>query len=824
MAVTLHNATLTAGPVSATNRVLLHTATAGSCLLVWTHVNTAVSMSAVAAGGVAMSRLGLVSAGTSTNELWGLTSPGSGILTISAVLVGAAISTWSMIATSYVGQKTTASPFGTVVKGTATGTTTVLSVSSTTADIVAFGFGLSAVNGVVNLNGGAINRGNATHSTTGVLVVGELDGATTVSASASSTVSGVWGMIGVPIVASATTSPYVRLDNARITGNSVAANSRGLLLTATSGAVLVVFTTVGSPAVSVSAVNVGGVAITRSQVINYRQVAGLYRTEMWVLTAPASGVLTISSQLVGATVLGGCLAGMTFVNQKTTGDPFGGVAIASGSSTATVILTVSSTTGNRVAMVFGFDEVSFSAMHAEGGVTNRGFVSAGGVGAMVIADAPGATNITAIAQCPVTTMWGAIGINIIASSVAVTSAIAAFTDAVDTFSATGYVVVRASMTQTDTPDKFTASAQVIVRGSATFTDVADKFTASAAVRVTAVVAFTGVTDTLAATAQVRLNARLSATEAVDTFSASGYSIVRGTILASDVADRFTASVGVIVQAFLSATDAPDRFTASAAVSNARSATLIATDPADVFSASAYVLVRATFTATDAPDRFTATATAVPSFTTAVLAFTDSPDILSASGYSLVSARLNATDTPDVFSATVSTVASAAAAAVIVQDGGSGGGGHKKKPEYIRAPSDFWEARERYLLALQPELEEPEADISPANVISVVEPIAPDPAILPAYRFERAEVIKVIESADNMRELRAAGTRLRAVNRQITEQLEILARVERHQRVDRLNAIKIRRIARAKLIKKKRVLAAALELAQAVVHAYGNLPH
>lgn len=606
MAVTFHNATLTAGPVSSTSKVLLHTISAAdACLLVWTQSNKAISLSAVNAGGVAMTRLGLVSAGgTSTLELWGLTAAPIATLTISATQVGTTSANFALIAVSYIGQRTVGgSPFGTVAVGTATTVTANLSVSSTSTDLVVFGFGISANTTLVTNNGTL--RASATASSLARLVVGDIAGAATVSVSASAGVSSLWGMMGVPLVASSTPTTTIVFDNAAATASTGGVTSGGLVITATSGAVLLVWTNVDQN-FTISSVVIGATNLTFLGQAVYG--AAPNRVELWGTTAPGSGILTISANVAGVGAPALAIAAATYVGHKTTATPFGGVGTAS-STTVNLAVSVSSTVGNKVVVGFAnrmFNPVSVSA---QAGMTVRTNIQA--YPNIMIADTIGGPAITAVAQLAAAADQGGIGINLIQSGPAtfVTGRLSA-TDVTDKFSASGYVVVTGRLSATDAADRFSATGYVIVQGRLSATDVTDKFSA---------------------TGYVVVSGRLSAREAfTDTFSASGYTIVSGRMSATDVTDRFSASGYVIVSGRMSATDAADIFSASGNVINTANVNgrLSATDAADTFSASGYVLVQGLVAFTDRPDIFSASGTVIAVSTPAAVV---TPDITSIGG-------------------------------------------------------------------------------------------------------------------------------------------------------------------------------------------------
>lgn len=714
----------------------------------------------MAAAHLPMTRLGAVSAGTSRGELWGLSAVPTGIVTISAIPVGAATTRWCMAAASYQGQKHIGNPFGTFVGGTATAATVNLSVSATSDDIVAFGFGFSA-NASLTVNNGT-TRASATASTVGRLVIGDITGATAISVSASaSTGTPVWGMMAVPVVASATTATTtLAFDNAASTATTGLSDSKILLLTATTGACLLVFLNVHSGNGTVSAVEANGTPLTFLGRSNYRNAASAV-AEVWGLTSPASGVLSISAILQNGTTQWG-MAAATYVGHRTTaGGPFGGVVTGSGSNTAQVSLVVSTTAGNMV--VIGWPNENNTQAKDTFGFNER--VDNNDYPPQVIADIVANTaSVTAVGIIAgrTTTNWGAFGINLIQSGAAAfVSANAAFTDPADTFTATGYVIVSARLSATDAQDVFSSSADTIIRATIAGTDPADTFSSAVKVRITSRLSATeAFADTFSSSVTTRITARLSATEAFsDTFSSSANVRATANLIATDPADTFSSSAQVRVTAFLSATDA-----------------------ADLFSASAYLVNSANIYAT--------------------IAATDTPDTFSSSAQLRITANLLATDQPDTFLALCNNVSPSVEAVVVAQDMGAGGGG------YERASEEYWVARAAYLRSLIPDLEEPDLIDPPPHSVEVpnVVPSAYNPAMWVVYQNERRRIVKTLPRLSDMRELYEQGARLRRINARLLEQA----------RQANIHAREQRRIFRAAAIRQARrkvILLASLEVAR-----------
>lgn len=774
MAVTLHNATLTAGGASASVKVLLHTATAGSVLLVWSHLNEAVSLSAVAAAGVPLTRIGAVSASTSRQELWGLTAPPSGILTISAILAGTQQGRWGIVAQTFVGQRQIGgSPFGTFVGGTATSDNVAFSVSATDTDLVAFGFGISG-NAAVTLGNGT-QDGVATVSTVGRLVVGHITGAANTTASATAASSVVWGFGAVPIVASTSATTSLAFDNAAATGTSTVVNSIGLLLTATSDAVLLVFTQAAGGNQSMSAVYAGGTPLTFLGAANWK--TDTRRTEIWGLTAPPSGILTISAVVAGIAATSLALGGITYTGHRTTATPFGGVVSGSGAAAASTTLTGSSTAGNI--LVYGMipDDNAQSPYSAGPGMTTR--AQAIQFPVMWILDVAGREAVTAMAGANAATTWGMVGINLIESGTAAgnRSAQIAVTDIRDTVSIPGYVLIRGQVVVTDRKDTVAIPARARASGAVTVTDIRDSVAISARTRITGLVdSRPPNTDTVAAPGYVLIQAAVNVTDRPDTIAISGY-VVGGTI---------TGQVAV-------------------------------TDKPDTVAAPGYALVQAAVNVTDRPDTI-AISGAVRA--TAVVNVTDRLDTVVIPGTSYdansnLALTVSVTDRPDTVSILINNVSPSAEVVTTLIDPGAGGGGKKRKKPYVRLSDDFWTIREQHLRSLQPEMEE---SAEPVETPTIATPLAVKSSQLQSYRIERTSVIQKLQKAPDPPKLYNHTRRLKQLNAQIAEQkrLQLIAEQAAAEKEERRR----RRVARA--LKRKVAILAVARLLGILNYLYSKL--
>jgi hypothetical protein len=612
-------------------------------------------------------------------------------------VVGAASLDFCLAVVSYTGARMIGgSPFGTVVAGSAQATANPsFSVSSTSTDLVAYGFGVSGAPAVTITTG--TNRGSSTATTAARLVIGDVVGAATVSISATAATSNTWGFLAVPIVASAAAVTNIQFDNAAYTATAVSVNSRGMVLTATSNACLMVWTEVDGGNQTLTSVVVNSNLTAGFVTAVEYKAASIRRVELWVLTAPPSGNLTISANIKGVATASIGIGAATYTGHRTNATPFGNTTVASASATAQFAIVGSSTIGN--VLVFGMGHDNNQAESPGPGLTLR--VNSGGNYPNIgIYDTPGQLAATASMTSVATAYWGAIAIELIQSTV-VSGNAASITDVRDTFSASGQVIVQGSLAATDTRDKFSVSGQVIVQGRMSATDVIGTFSA---------------------TGYVVVSARLSATDARDKFSASGYGIVTARLSATDARDVFSASGYGIVTARLSATDVQDKFSASGQTIVA--GRVSATDVVDRFSASGQLVISARLSATDVTDKFSASGVLVAvGNVNGSLAATDARDTASISGYVVVSGSINFTDHADTFAAQgITTVATPV---ITAQDAGSGGGHGKQQPEYFRADPAFWSLREQYLKRIHKDI-----SAEPAEVFLVEVPVTASIAAAP----------------------------------------------------------------------------------------------
>lgn len=192
MPVTFDN--LASGVTAGTALQFNLTAAANTTLLVFTRGDVAQAVSAIAYGGVALTRL---ISQDNVEEAWILTAPAAGSNVLSAQWAGGAAN-FGMIGVTYLNVRTV-NPTGTVAASASVGTTCTLVVSSTSTDIVVFGV---SSNNVGNLNaGGSTHRGSITGVTNSfILEVSDYTGAANVSASASASPSSSLKYIGVPLV------------------------------------------------------------------------------------------------------------------------------------------------------------------------------------------------------------------------------------------------------------------------------------------------------------------------------------------------------------------------------------------------------------------------------------------------------------------------------------------------------------------------------------------------------------------------------------------------------------------------------------------------
>jgi hypothetical protein len=205
----------------------------------------------------------------------------------------------------------------------------------------------------------------------------------------------------------------ITFDNAAYTTTTSVANSFGLLLTATGDTVLLVFTMAGGSDSTISTMAVGATSLPFLGAVEWPEATGR-RSELWGLTAPASGVLTISAVLADGAAGQFGMAGVTYVGQRTTATPFGGVVVGSASVSATTSIILSSTSTNLA--VFGFTLDFTPGTAAVVSPLTQRVATPASWPSIVVGDTTGAANITGSATASTATNWGGIGINLIASA------------------------------------------------------------------------------------------------------------------------------------------------------------------------------------------------------------------------------------------------------------------------------------------------------------------------------------------------------------------------------------------------------------------------
>ncbi len=200
----------------------------------------------------------------------------------------------------------------------------------------------------------------------------------------------------------------VAFDNVGSTAQT-ATSSLTVVLTLTTGAVLLAFVSGNDTTGSVSAIAYNGVALTR---LGFAGAGTGSRVEAWGLTAPAAGVHDLVAQFSdGVTVWE--MVGVSYVNAKAAG-PFGTVASATASA-VTVVLSVSVGGANdMVAAGFMQRADNISAMS----ITNRS--SAGPSYAFYVGDTAGAAtvSISAIIAGAISGNWAMVAVPILFSAAA----------------------------------------------------------------------------------------------------------------------------------------------------------------------------------------------------------------------------------------------------------------------------------------------------------------------------------------------------------------------------------------------------------------------
>jgi hypothetical protein len=204
MPVVFDNAAQTANQT--TNIALTLTLGANAVLLVFAAGRDApFSASAVAYGGVALSKIADVSQEFEIVTCWALTAPAAGVNTLSVAFSN--IARFSVLAASYQNVKASG-PFGTIVSGVSALANATFSVSSTSTDVVAACW--AGINQHITANNGTTRASVSTTASGVPAVLVDITGAGTVSLSATQANAVAWGFIGVPLRFSAVAATSLR--------------------------------------------------------------------------------------------------------------------------------------------------------------------------------------------------------------------------------------------------------------------------------------------------------------------------------------------------------------------------------------------------------------------------------------------------------------------------------------------------------------------------------------------------------------------------------------------------------------------------------------
>ena len=243
----------------------------------------------------------------------------------------------------------------------------------------------------------------------------------------------------------------------------------------------------------------------------------------------------------------------------------------------------------------------------------------------------------------------------VSGKVLVKGNLAATETGTDTFAASGTtaVVIHGSLAATESgTDTLAAAGKVLIKGSLASTESGvDTLSASGKVFIKGSLAATEANDTLAASGKVLVKGSLAATETgVDTLAASGKVLVKGSLAATETgADAFVASGKVLVKGSLAATETGiDVFSASG--SQTIHGSLAATEANDTLAALGKVLVKGTLAATETGiDTLAASGKVLVKGS--LTATETGIDVFHAGGTELIQGYLAATEASDIFAAT-----------------------------------------------------------------------------------------------------------------------------------------------------------------------------
>jgi hypothetical protein len=201
-------------------------------------------------------------------------------------------------------------------------------------------------------------------------------------------------------------------DNSSLVNGTADVATQTLLLTITTGACLVV-AGMSPSAVSFSACNAQGVAMTMSQHLTFNN--GQRTAALFTMTAAPSGIVTISCMAVGGVAKLTLLCAVSYVGQRTTATPFGNFAAtasATGTAVTNVVISISATVGD---MAVGFFAQSGTGTVVSGSVVRSGSVSGAG-GKFHFVQTAGSALVLFTASSGTLTQYAFNGLAIISSS------------------------------------------------------------------------------------------------------------------------------------------------------------------------------------------------------------------------------------------------------------------------------------------------------------------------------------------------------------------------------------------------------------------------
>jgi hypothetical protein len=136
------------------------------------------------------------------------------------------------------------------------------------------------------------------------------------------------------------------------------------------------------------------------------------------------------------------------------------------------------------------------------------------------------------------------------------------TEADDTLSSTGTLLIQGTLSSTEANDTLSATAMLAIKGTASITEADDTLAATATLAIKGTVPITEASDTLSAAATLAIKGTLAATEANDTLAAAGMLVITGVLTLTEQGDTIVSAGVLPIATTLAITEAGDTLAAA----------------------------------------------------------------------------------------------------------------------------------------------------------------------------------------------------------------------------------------------------------------------